>query len=376
MRLGRVEVGWELHDDSDCGRHCLMVNKAAFGALDETRRWRGRLLDALGMGPRTTPCEIVEVAPGVRLRVYPSASATGPPVLLVSAPIKRWYIWDLEPRASVVARCLRHGLRVYLVEWTEPGPDEQHFGLDRYGDRLLVECIQAVSERTGSARIPLIGPSLGGVLAAVCAARHPDLVAAVALLEAPLHFGTDAGAFAPFVAATSPAVSAAVAAGGVPGSLLDLGTAAAAAREFQLDPYLDLLRSAGDPTKLTTFLRVLRWADDEFRLPERLFCDVVERLYRRDEFMQGTLEVGGRPVGPATLTVPLLNVVDPRSRAVPPRSIIPFHDAAAAPAKRLLEYHGDVGVALQHVGVLVGHNAHRHLWPEILTWLTDHATTT
>jgi polyhydroxyalkanoate synthase len=347
-----------------------MVNKLAFGALDEARRWRGRLLDALGMAPRATPCdEVVEVAPGVRLRVYAFGAATAPPVLLVSAPIKRWYIWDLEPRASVVARCREHGLRVYVVEWTEPGPDEQHLGLDQYADRLLVACIQAVTQRTGCSRIPLIGPSLGGVLAAVCAARHPDLVSAVALLEAPLHLGNDAGAFAPFVAATPPAVAAAVAAGGVPGSLLDLGSAAAAPREFQLDPYLDLLRSVGDPAALRTYLRVLRWANDELRLPARLFSDVVERLYRRDEFMQGTLEVGGRAVGPASLTVPLLNVVDPRSRAVPPRSIIPFHDAAAAPVKRLLEYHGDVGVALQHVGVLVGRNAHERLWPEILAWL-------
>jgi polyhydroxyalkanoate synthase len=235
------------------------------------------------MGLRTTPSEVVELAPGVRLRVYPSASATGPPVMLVSPPIKRWYVWDLEPRRSVVARYLEHGMRVHLVEWTDPGPGEQHLGLDQYADHLLVACIRAVIERTGAARIPLIGPSLGGVLAAVCAARHPDLVAAVALLEAPLHFGADAGAFAPFVAATPPAVSARVADGGVPGSFLDIVTAAAAPKEFQLDRYIYLLRSAGDPAALTTQLRVLRWTDDEFRMPERLFSDVVERLYWRDE---------------------------------------------------------------------------------------------
>jgi polyhydroxyalkanoate synthase len=90
--------------------------------------------------------------------------------------------------------------------------------------------------------------------------------------------------------------------------------------------------------------------------------------------MRGTLEVAGRPVGPDTLTVPLLSVVDPRSRAVPPRSIVPFHHAAAAPVKRLLECHGGVGVALQHAGVLVGRNAHQRLWPEILAWLTAHGT--
>ncbi|MDQ3764617.1 MAG: alpha/beta fold hydrolase [Actinomycetota bacterium] len=346
------------------------------GILDKIRRRRGRLLDALGVGPRTTPSTVVEIAAGARLRTYASAPATGPPVLLVSAPIKRSYIWDLEPQGSVVARCLQHGMCVHLVEWTDPGPTEQHFGLDQYADRLLVNCIEAVTERTGAPRITLIGHSLGGTLTAVCAARHPNLVAAIALLEAPLHFGADAGAFGSFIAAAPPAVLTRVAVGGVPGSFLNLVAVTAAPREFQLDRYIDLLRSAGDRAALMTHLRILRWMDDEFRLPQQLFFDVVERLYRRDEFMHGTLEVAGQQVGPGTLSVPLLTVVDPRSRIIPPRSIIPFHDAAAAPVKRLLEYHGDVGVALQHVGVLVGRNAHRRLWPEILRWLATQSTST
>lgn len=36
---------------------------------------------------------------------------------------------------------------------------------------------------------------------------------------------------------------------------------------------------------------MLRWTDDEFSLPERLFVEIVERLYRRDEFMRGSLEI-------------------------------------------------------------------------------------
>jgi polyhydroxyalkanoate synthase len=350
-----------------------MLTKGAFDALDELRRSRGRLLDTLGAGPRTMPSEVVHVAPGVRLRAYPALSPSMVPLVLVSAPIKRWYIWDLEPDVSVVARCQEHGFWVHVVEWSDPGRSGQHRGLDEYAGDLLHRCLEVVSERTGVARIPMIGVSLGGVLAALCAARFPGRVAAVALLEAPLHFAHDAGAFASVVAAMPPGVSARLAAGGVPGSLLDVAAAGAAPREFQLDPYLDLLRSAQDPAALMTYLRVRRWADDELRLPERLVRDVVELLYRRDELMLGLLEVADRHVGPKTLTVPLLNVIDPRSRVVPPASVIPFHEAAAAPVKRLVEYHGDVGVVVQHVGVLVGRNAHRHVWPDVLTWMNERA---
>ena len=67
----------------------------------------------------------------------------------------------------------------------------------------------------------------------------------------------------------------------------------------------------------------------------------------------------------------MLSVIDPWSRVVPPGSILPFHDAVPNRAKRVLRYRGDTGVALQHVGVLVGRRAHRELWPEILAWMHE-----
>jgi polyhydroxyalkanoate synthase len=345
------------------------AGQAALQQLDAARRWSGRLLDALGAGPQTTPCRVVEPAPGVRLRAYAPDSATGPVVLLVPAPIKRWYIWDLQPDRSVVARCAAAGLRVYLAEWTDPGPDEQERGLEAYADTLLTACLRAVAEQTGADRALLAGHSLGGTLAAICAARRPQLVAGLVLLETPLRFGPDAGAFAPLVAAAPPASWLHSPGQGIAGSFLDAVSAAAAPRSFQIERYVDLARSLPDPAALATHLRVERWTLDESALPGRLFDDVLERLYRRDELMAGTLSINGARVGPESLTAPMVNVVDPRSVVIPPRSVLAFHDAAASGDKQVLHYHGDVGVALQHVGVLVGAAAHRQLWPALLTWM-------
>jgi polyhydroxyalkanoate synthase subunit PhaC len=122
---------------------------------------------------------------------------------------------------------------------------------------------------------------------------------------------------------------------------------------------------------LETHLRVHRWHLDEFRLPRPLFEDVVERLDRDDELMRGRLLVGGRRVSPRDLRAPLLNVVNPASRVIPPASVVPFHDAAPSGVKRLLWYRGDRGVALQHVGPLVGDSAHRHLWPQMGAWIGE-----
>jgi len=90
--------------------------------------------------------------------------------------------------------------------------------------------------------------------------------------------------------------------------------------------------------------------------------------------MRGELAIAGRMLEPKDVTSPLLAVYDPHSVVIPPESIITFYEAAGSRQKRLLPYHGDTGVALAHVGALMGQNAHRQLWPEILAWISDIST--
>jgi polyhydroxyalkanoate synthase subunit PhaC len=348
----------------------LDLGHAALAALDEIRRTSGRSLGALGFGPQLTPSQVRPLQPGVQLRTYSRQGSRGAAVLLIPAPIKRWYIWDLAPEVSVVRRCLDDGLRVHLAEWLYVGNTDGGLGLDQYVDQLLMHCVRAVQEDSGEEGVILIGHSLGGTLAAICAARYPESVSAIALLESPLHFGANAGAFAPLVA-VAPHAGWLRGRHVVPGSFLNASSTAAAPMSYQVDRYIDFARSLWRSELLATHLRVQRWTLDEFALSAQLFEDVVERLYRRDELMAGTLDVGGSRVGPLALVSPILSVINPRSRVIPPQSVVPFHQAAASRMKGLLHYHGDAGVALQHVGLLVGQNAHRTVWPHVLAWLHE-----
>src|SRR5688572_28106421 len=70
---------------------------------DEARRHVGRGLDALGLGPDETPYRVVGEWTAARLRAYhPKQTSAGPVVLIIPAPFKRAYIWDLLPPVSVV----------------------------------------------------------------------------------------------------------------------------------------------------------------------------------------------------------------------------------------------------------------------------------
>ena len=345
------------------------LGASALKNMDRSRQARGQMYERAGYGPQETPYTVLHTEPGMQLRRYGLEEGTGPAVLLVPAPIKRSYIWDLAPEISVVRRWLERGYRVYLAEWVPLADASLDYGLADYGDRLLSQARTAIRADSGEDRVVIAGHSLGGILAAIHSCLHPQAVRATVLLEAPLHFEPATCCFSPLIRQVPDARKIADAFGQVPGVFLNMMSAMAEPQAFQWERMLDRSMSLFNPQALATHMRVERWTHDEFPLPGKLFVDLVESLYRKDEFMQGKLAVGGRTIGPRELRTPLASVADPRSKVIPPQAVIPFHDAAASPARLLLEYGGDVGVNLQHVGVLVGRSAHARIWPAIFDWL-------
>ena len=90
--------------------------QAQFGANDILRRLQGNAFAAFGLGPVECPYRIAASGSHWRLRDYGNPDASDF-LLVVAAPIKRPYIWDLAPSASKVRFCLEQGLRVHLLEW-------------------------------------------------------------------------------------------------------------------------------------------------------------------------------------------------------------------------------------------------------------------
>src|SRR5260370_30764809 len=106
---------------------------AHFAMVDRLHRAQGDALDALGLGPRECPFQLISSGPHWRLRAYGGPDAA-PSLLMVPAPIKRPYIWDLTPSVSAVRYCLHYGFRVHLLEWIPPSSDG-FAGLDAYRGR-------------------------------------------------------------------------------------------------------------------------------------------------------------------------------------------------------------------------------------------------
>lgn len=339
-----------------------------FQRLDQWRRAQGRALECLGLGPQESPFHIVFEQPGLRMRWYGNGTGGKPPLLIVPAPIKQPYIWDLSPESSVVRRALGNQLEVYMIEWTEPVAGERGPGLADYAGTMLGERIDEVRARSGADKVFLAGHSLGGIFAALQSAYRPEQVAGLVLVDAPMSFGTTADAGIA-VEPEDPHRPASQSAARFSGSFLGMASAAARPRDMCGDRYLDRMASFGSWEQTVSHWRVERWTLDELAMSRQLFDDVIQHLYRHNLFMRGELILHGVRLHPGDVTAPLFSIFHPSGGIVAAGSVTAFHKAAGSAVKELAAYPGDIGVALQHVGPLVGRSAHRYIWPRVFEWL-------
>src|SRR5215831_11727175 len=297
-----------------------LLSGAHFAMLDKLHQAQGDALDALGLGPRECPFQVISSGPHWRLRTYGGADAA-PSLLMVPAPIKRPYIWDLTPSVSAVRYCLNHGFHVHLLEWMPPGSDGSA-GLDAYGGRAIEACVATISKQANGALPFLMGHSLGGTLATIYCALEPQSVKGLVLLGAPLCFEQTSSRFRDALVALIPeefSESKVVA-----GSLLSRISAVASPNTFVWSRWIDAALSLADYAAMDMHARIQRWALDEVALPGKLVNQIAQWLYREDRFCRGTLTALDRTVGPASMPIPTLAIVTAADEIAPLTSVAPF----------------------------------------------------
>jgi polyhydroxyalkanoate synthase len=225
---------------------------AGYNLLDSLRRAQGGALAALGFGAQESAYTIIASGPLWRLREY--AGATGDlSLLIVAAPIKRPYIWDLAPAVSAVRRCLNKGLRVFLLEWLPATSRAADAGLEAYANHALTAAVDLVVLRTGGVLPFVMGHSLGGTLAALSSAIVGDRLSGLVLLGAPLCFAPGSSRFRDALVSAFPASVAAVPV--MPGSLLSAICASASPDIFVWPRARDAALSAGNAKAMTCLPR-------------------------------------------------------------------------------------------------------------------------
>jgi len=322
--------------------------------LSAVERYRGH-----PGGARQSPADVVWTEGSTRL--LDLGPADGIPLLVVPSLINRWYILDLMPERSFLARLVARGVRPLVVDWGAPGEAERGFTLEDYIAGRLESALD-VARRVAGSPVAVLGYCMGGLLATSLALRRQDEIPALAVVASPWDFhavGPDEGRRAELSLAMLEPLIAAVG---------DLPVDAIQWLFHSQDPFQVIdkfLRFGGlppDSSQADLFVAVEDWVNDGVPLAGAVARACLGGWYARNEPGRGEWHVAGRRVDPAAWRRPFLAVVPTRDRIVPPPSAAALADAV--PGAERIETRGG------HIGMIVG-DAAPAVTTRIADWLHD-----
>jgi polyhydroxyalkanoate synthase subunit PhaC len=293
------------------------------------------------------------------VRYHPTASRkAGAPVLLVPSLINRHYVLDLLPGKSFVEYLVGQGHDVFLIDWGTPGPEDRYLTFDQICDRYVGRALRVAARMSGSPRSHLFGYCLGGTIAAIHASLHPETIASLTLVAAPVTF-VDEGLLSAWTRSPTFDVGSLVRAfGNVPWPIMQ-------AAFHMLRPTLTLSKAVSlidralDDEFLNGFLALETWGNDNVSFPGEAYRTYVEELYRKDALAKGTLRISGRPARLHAIDCPVLAVTFEHDNIVPWASAAAVLDLVGSNDKERVHLQGG------HVGAMVSKAAARGLWPKL-----------
>jgi polyhydroxyalkanoate synthase len=318
------------------------------------------------------PSDVLHEAPQTTVRRYrpaPERPATEAPVLLVPPLAAPASCFDLRRGCSVAEHFVGRGHPTYLLDYGPIAFADRRLGLEHWVDKVIPEGID-VACRDTEEPLHLVAWCLGGIMSLLAQAARPDLpVASITAIASPFDV-----AQVPLIAPLRPI---AIRTGGRIGTLAyrTLGGAPAplVRRAFQLssvDRYvtkpLAVLTHLDDRDFLAQIEAVDAFTASMYAYPGRTFGQLYHRFIRANDLADGTIELGGRVISLADVSVPVL-VIAGRDDVIAPVKAV-HHLADLLP--------GSPTVAVQtapggHLGVLAGRKARGTTWQMVDRFLAD-----
>ncbi len=310
-----------------------------------------------------TPSQVVHRQDKLLLRYYaPSTRQHALPVVLVPSLINKASILDLEQDRSLVRALAEAGHPVYLVDWGVPGPEDADEDVGYVLEVLLRRSVDRAMRHAGAQQAHLFGYCMGGTLAAMYAALHPQRLASLVLLNAPFRF-SDAGRFHDFVQGLD--LDATLSEGLVPVEVMQPA--------FKLlDPmgnwskYLGIEAASRDPHKLVRALARERWLEENVPVSGAFAREFIGRAYQDDALLAGTWSIRGRRVDLGRVTCPTLVVACEADFIAPKEAVLPVLEVLPNARSEVLP----VG----HIGVVVGGFGPKVFYPMLDAWFSSPET--
>ena len=313
----------------------------------------------------TTPRDVVWTRNKTTLYRYralaPREHAT--PVLLVYALINRPYILDLRPENSFVRHLLRHGYDVFMLDWGRPGEEDRGRTLDELVGEHLPAATARIARAGAGRDLTLVGYCMGGTMAAIHTALHPERVRNLVALTTPIDFSAPGAHRVWSDPRHFDAAALVEAVGNVPASLIDLGTKLLRPVANFVEVNLTMLERMAAGRDMTPWRAMNQWVNDPVSFPGAAFVQWIQHFYQQNLLARDELELGGRPVRLGDVEASVLAVAGARDHLVPPAMARPLVDLVGGADREYAE------LPAGHVGLMAGSGARNMFWPKVTDWL-------
>jgi poly(3-hydroxyalkanoate) synthetase len=272
-------------------------------------------------------------------------------------------IVDYSAAQSQMRTILAAGLeRAYALDWVGATARTTDAGIDDYLDVID----RAVDHIGGS--VNLIGDCQGGWLATIYAALRPERVNTLTIAGAPIDFHAGEPVIHAALRSLAPGGNLAfyrwlVAAGGgvLRGEHMLAGFIAIQPGN-EIARQLQLLANIGDPAHVERYREFEDWFKHTQPIPGAFYLWIVEHLFRDNELIAGTLEIGSERVDLGRIRCPLNLLAGATDHITPPDQVFALADHAGTSPGEIVRDTTAGG----HLGLFMGHEALRDHWPPLL----------
>jgi polyhydroxyalkanoate synthase len=289
------------------------------------------------------------------------------PLLLVYALINKPFIFDLVPGRSFVEFMLDQGFEIYLLDWGEPGPEDQDITFDDYVTEYLTRAVRKVRRHASVNEISMLGYCIGATLAVIYAALYPDSsLRNLILLTAPIDFSSQPeGSMAMWLDEGRLDIDKLInTVGNVPGELIRYWAKMLKPVENFVGSYVNLMKMIDDEKSVQAWQVINRWVEDVIPFSGEAFRQFVKTYMRGNKLIRGDHMVKGKRVDLTNIQASLFNIVAKYDHLVSQSQSESIMTLVSSEDKELKV------IPSTHVGIMISSRARYKLWPEVVDWLS------
>jgi polyhydroxyalkanoate synthase len=298
-----------------------------------------------------------------------------PPVFVIYAFINRHYILDLLPEISVIRNLLNQGLDIFATDWGTPSVYDKSLTIGHFVNRYMDKSVDFIRKITRSDKVSLFGYCWGGDLALIYAAIHPEKVKNLITIATPGDFDLDNSLLSVWTRSMKEDYLL-DAFGNVPGILLNTAFNLRRPVEYS-HKYFHFFEQPHDLESIAEFFATETWLYDSPPIIGEIYREFVEYCYKQNLLVKSKMRIeragdnkddddNNTVINLKSINMPFLNVVAEKDDLVAPDSSKALNNAlTGSHDKSLIEFKSG------HVGLMIGKNAHKELWPKVGEWIKN-----